>query len=104
MLTNCQITPNQVSAGSTYSIKFAYVPNPTQTAIRGTITVNTLYAPPSCSIENARMSYVMSNQTLYLNVTILNSNTGFKYSWSCNPLTTNASCGVLATNQALANL
>lgn len=29
MLNNCQITPNQVAAGSTYSIKFAYVPDPT---------------------------------------------------------------------------
>jgi len=41
-LSRCQILPNEVNPGVFYTIRYSYVPNPYQTAIRDIINVTTI--------------------------------------------------------------
>jgi hypothetical protein len=91
----------------TYQIRYYYIPNPYQTgasALRDTITVNTIAQQASCSITNSSLIYVKSSETLYLKVTLINGRTTFNYQWNCNPLTSGSNCGVFQTTQNQADL
>jgi hypothetical protein len=96
-LPGCSIKPNEVVAGLIYSIKYNYIPNPIQPALKGTINVTTIYQPAKCSIANASLTYVRTNGTLGLKVSLTNSRTAFKFNWVCKPLSSGASCGIQST-------
>lgn len=103
-LSGCQIKSNEVQPGLTYYIKYSYTPNPYQTAQKDTITLTTLYLPPTCSIANSSMVYVRTNETLGLKVTLVNPRTAFKFNWACKPLTAGASCGVISSTSSSSGL
>ncbi len=75
ILSGCSVLPNDLASGLTYYIRYFYSPNPYQTgttALKDSITVNTIAQKPSCSIENSTLIYVTPSDSLYLKVSVIN--------------------------------
>ncbi|CDW88877.1 zinc finger lsd1 subclass family protein [Stylonychia lemnae] len=98
-LSKCLIKPSDTTNGLTYSVKYYYLPHAYQSALRDTITINTIVQQSSCSIAGSSLITVTQSDTLSFTVTVQNQRSSFVYKWQCQPLTAGAVCGIQSTTQ-----